>query len=1149
MSLTLAKPLRTQLENAVKAARDVAEKAAKAALAQLATGDAKVPDYLSPDQKALRRRLRAHGRALGDVKHKDETQGLQHLVWEVAYEHWHRMLFARFLAENHLLLWQPGAPVTLAECDEIAQDPAMDSVDKLGAKSGWALAAKLAARMLPQVFKPASPVFELSFAPEHQREMERLLAALPEDLFKASDSLGWVYQFWQARRKDEVNASEVKIGADELPAVTQLFTEPYMVDFLLHNSLGAWWVTRHPGTPCPVPLTYLRTVPAPSPAGAGEGCGEAGEVPAAGKFEGWPDRLEDFKLLDPCCGSGHFLVAAFLMLVPMRMAAEGLSGMDAVDAVLADNLHGLEIDPRCVEIAVFALALAAWRFPDEDGNPLGVRADMPAPNVACCGLKVAASPKDWEALVPDTQANAALLRQELRLLHASFAQAPLLGSLLDPAKSLKDDLATSSFATLKDLLERALASEMPATLWGEGHALNDDAWDLAITARGLLDAARLLDGRYHLVATNVPYLARGKQSDGLRTYCDENFRLGRHDLAVAFIERCHQLCLDSGLLCIVSPQNWWFLTSYTRFRAWILQNASLRLIAALGEEAWEAFGNRGPLATLLVATRRPEAVLAEEFVGLDTRSLESIEEKKTFLLSGRLTRLRQEHQLKNPDCRIVLGEHANETLLEAYAIGLAGILNGDSPRFQRVFWEFPQRGWRWVFQQGGFDGSSTFCGMEKVIDFDEENGHLRELKEVRRDRLHDSDQRGNKAWGAHGVAVSQMRHLPVGRYVGNKFDSNVAVILPKKIEYLPAIWAYCSSSEYVEAVRRIDQKVNVTNATLVKVPFDYERWSAMAAREYPDGLPKSSSDDPTQWLFHGHPQPATDPLLVAVARLLGYRWPAETDTAMELSDEARTWISRCGALESNADDDGIVCLPSVRGEQPFHDRLLTLLIAAWESAQPGSWKASTLDKLLAEADCAGKGLDVWLRDKFFEQHAKLFHHRPFIWHVWDGLKDGFGALVNYHKLDAKNLDRLIHTYLGDWIRNQEAGVAKGTDGAPLRLSAAIDLKRRLELIQQGEFDGKAGYDIFVRWKPIAQQPIGWNPDLNDGVRMNIRPFLTAEVLRHNRRPKLNITWDKDRGKDVESAPWFKVFKGERINDHHLTLAEKIAAASNLGKGD
>jgi hypothetical protein len=76
---------------------------------------------------------------------------------------------------------------------------------------------------------------------------------------------------------------------------------------------------------------------------------------------------------------------------------------------------------------------------------------------------------------------------------------------------------------------------------------------------------------------------------------------------------------------------------------------------------------------------------------------------------------------------------------------------------------------------------------------------------------------------------------------------------------------------------------------------------------------------------------------------------------------------------------------------------------------------------------------------------------------------------------------------------------------------------------------------------LAEQAIGYNPDLNDGVRMNIRPFMTAEVLRHNKKPKLNITWDKDRGKDGESAPWFKVYGAECINDHHLTLAEKIAS--------
>jgi len=127
-------------------------------------------------------------------------------------------------------------PITLAECEDLAADE--------GARNGWELAARFAARLLPQIFRPESPIFLLALPPEHQRKLEQLLAELPEEVFFASDSLGWVYQFWQAKKKDEINASEVKIGARELPVVTQLFTEPYMVSFLLDNSLGAWWAAR-----------------------------------------------------------------------------------------------------------------------------------------------------------------------------------------------------------------------------------------------------------------------------------------------------------------------------------------------------------------------------------------------------------------------------------------------------------------------------------------------------------------------------------------------------------------------------------------------------------------------------------------------------------------------------------------------------------------------------------------------------------------------------------------------------------------------------------------------------------------------------------------------------------------------------------------
>src|SRR5690606_2940616 len=128
-------------------------------------------------------------------------------------------------------------------------------------------------------------------------------------------------------------------------------------------------------------------------------------------------------------------------------------------------------------------------------------------------------------------------------------------------------------------------------------------------------------------------------------------------------------------------------------------------------------------------------------------------------------------------------------------------------------------------------------------------------------------------------------------------------------------------------------------------------------------------------------------------------------------------------------------------------------------------------------------------------------------------------------LDAASLDKVIYTYLQEWIRLQTKKRDGGEAGAEGRLVAAQELKKKLQAIR----DGERPYDIYVRWKPLYQQPIGWDPDLNDGVRLNIRPFVRAGVL----RAPFTINWNKDRGKNPDGS--------ERINDRHLALAEKLAA--------
>ena len=358
--------LRSQLESTVEEAREVAETGANAALNQLGVGDREKPDYLDDEQAELRRRLRARGRQLGDYLKDSGEQETGHLTREIAYEHWHRMLFARFLAENDLLVHpELDVAVTLEDCEALAEEEG-------GVQDGFELAARFATGMLPQIFREDDPVLDLDMAPEHRNTLKRMVQDLPEAVFEADDSLGWMYQFWQSKRKDEVNALGNKIGADELPAVTQLFTEHYMVQFLLDNTLGAWWTARHPETDIDLDFEYLRFV-------EDEETGK--KVPAAGTYDEWPDTAAELTVMDPCMGSGHFLVAALPMLARMRMHEDGLSAEEAVDRVIEENLHGLEIDERCTQIAAFALAMAAWTF---DGNS-GYR-ELPEMNLACSVL-------------------------------------------------------------------------------------------------------------------------------------------------------------------------------------------------------------------------------------------------------------------------------------------------------------------------------------------------------------------------------------------------------------------------------------------------------------------------------------------------------------------------------------------------------------------------------------------------------------------------------------------------------------------------------------------------------------------------------------------------------------------------------------------
>ena len=1061
--------LRRQLENVIIQARDVAEGAARSALQKRAVDAAEPFLHFGDVEKKIRSRVRARGRQVGDVRNSDGTQSIDQLTQELAYEYWHRMLFARFLAENGLLIEpEHEVSVDLDYCEGVAASK--------GATNGYVLAARYASRMLPQIFRTDDVLLEIDFAPEQRLALEKLLQSVPKKTFEADDSLGWVYQFWQTNEKKRVNESEDKIDGRTLPAVTQLFTEPYMVQFLLHNTIGAWWVGKHRleagatktilcGTGIqPVDLEYLRW--------------RDDGTPASGTFPGWPKSLKEFTLLDPCCGSGHFLVSAFNLLVPLRMLDEKLSARNACDAVLRENIHGLELDPRCTQIAAFALALAAWKYPGENGEPLGYR-DLPPLNIACSGQGVAGKKDDWLELANDD----ILLRNGMQRLYELFEKAPHLGSLIDP-RGQDGDLFHAQHAQLDSLLKKALAK----------HANDADLSSVGVAAQGITAAADLLARQYTFVVTNVPYLGRGKQGDVLKEYIETHYAIAKADLATAFVMRCLELCKAGGSTALVTPQNWLFLVGYKKLREELLKRRQWNLVARLGPRAFETIsGEVVNVALLAISAVKPADKHC--MVGLDVAEARTPADKAERMADRVPTPVQvveQAGQLKNPDAVIQLCETSQLSLLSKVALAYQGIATADNPKFVTFFWEQPLKGSDWISLQGAPERKENCGGREQMLraSFLSSDDHTGNLS-------------GKQAWGKQGVVVSETGRLFTTLYTGEHFLCSCHVIVPYSARHILPIWCWADSGRLEQDVRKENTKLAVKNGYFGKVPFDLAHWQAVAAEKYPNGLPEPHSDDPTQWLFKGDIASSTDPLQVAVARLLCYRWPDQPteDTVVDPFE----------------DDDGIVCLPGVRQEASAAERLADLLRTV-------GYKT--------EVD-----LGAWLRDKFFEEHLKRFHNRPFIWQIWDGRKDGFAALVNYHKLDFKALDKLTYSYLDDWIKAQSKS---DKAGAELRLAAAQALQEKLKLILAGE----PPYDIFVRWKPLYEQAIGWNPDLNDGVRMNIRPFMEAGILRKNP----NIKWTKDRGKEPErdkaDYPWFNA-SGDRVNDVHLTQVEKQAARDRM----
>jgi hypothetical protein len=447
-------------------------------------------------------------------------------------------------------------------------------------------------------------------------------------------TLGWVYQYWNDPEREALDAKlndGGKIEPHEIASKTQMFTERYMVEWLLQNSLGLSWLCmcrKHGWTADAervLPVLDARRAEWRKRREAGEVALDA-LMPIEGELEEhWkyyvpqpipddavasaPDSIRAVKLLDPACGSGHFLVIAFDLLAAMyreeaRHRSDDISERAIAESILENNLHGIDIDPRAVQIAAAAVVLKAKRVAS---NARPKRVNLVAPVLRLGALK-----EDDPALVRlrrELKEEAGIPEDLTGKLVKSLAGVDHLGSLLKVDAAIDAAIRDQERAAEKldvaqgDLLSGRFPVQQASIDWGaaratllerlEGflarHAGEEDL-GLRLNGEQLAAGVRfvrmLKEGTYDLVVGNPPYQGTSRLVDA--AYVGAMFPRGKADLYSAFLVRGLQLVRPGGLSCMVTMQGWLFLGQFADLRQWVIEENSLRSVADLG---WCAFEN------------------------------------------------------------------------------------------------------------------------------------------------------------------------------------------------------------------------------------------------------------------------------------------------------------------------------------------------------------------------------------------------------------------------------------------------------------------------------------------------------------------------------------------------------------------------------
>ena len=520
--------------------------------------------------------VEVHGRLLSPVEKKQRQalfrnvreKGFDQVMEEVAYTWFNRFAALRFMEVNGYLpslvrvfTNEAGEfkPQILSEALHLDLD-GLDKQKVLELESGnkseelfrYLLIVQCNALngILPGMFQKIEDYTELLLPDNLLRDgsvIDRLIKDIPEDNFDVCSEngngqieiIGWLYQYYISEKHEEVvdplHGKVVK--KDEVPAATQLFTTDWVVRYLIDNSVGRYWIERNPQSTLADKLNYFVRP-------------KNGEI----KYVNETITPQELSTFDPCVGSGHFLVYAFDVLMEIYKEY-GYSEREAAAEIVKNNLYGLDIDGRAIQLAYFAIMMKARQY-DRRFFTRGIQ-----PRV----YEILESNSVDQAIVEEFCGNNTDLKKDIYVILKTMKDAKEYGSILQ--------IPTVDFERINERFIQL------------GDEINIYNMYLRDDFQTIIKTAEVLSGKYAVVATNPPYM--NKYDQKLKKYVYDQYSDYKGDLFSVFAYRNFDFCADGGYSGMMTPMVWMFIQTYESLRRFIIQNKEIATLIQMEYSAYE----------------------------------------------------------------------------------------------------------------------------------------------------------------------------------------------------------------------------------------------------------------------------------------------------------------------------------------------------------------------------------------------------------------------------------------------------------------------------------------------------------------------------------------------------------------------------------